>query len=128
MSSAADAVDVSDGIQAAERVAAGECFPADAVWGTKCSAGDRRLVEDGDPSTHPSAACWLCMTAAALAGHADELAPCSSRLHEGNTERLRVAQSAEQGLNRDSYCGDRVRADALADGAITYEHRCKDAG
>jgi hypothetical protein len=68
------------------------------------------------------------MTKAALDGHADRLVPCMNRMTQGAEERDRVAISAEQGVNRDAYCEDRVRTDALAEEGMTYELRCKDSG
>jgi hypothetical protein len=120
--------DSNDGIQSGELMAAGGCFPADAVWGTRCTSADRDLAQDDNPLTHPSAACWMCMTKAALDGHADPFVPCMNRMTQGAEERDRVAISAEQGVNRDAYCEDRVRTDALAEEGMTYELRCKDSG
>lgn len=121
------AADGHDGVQFDELLAAGECFPADAVWGTRCSAADRDAYSDSNPSTRPSAACWMCLTKAALDGAVDRLVPCTNRMTQGNSERSRLSQSAEQGMNRDSYCQDRVRQDALSEG-MEFEHRCKDSG
>lgn len=108
--------------------AAGECFPTYAVWGTRCSSADRAVIEANDPLRHPSAACWMCMTKAQLDGHReDPLAPCTNRMTEGEEERSRMAASAEQGLNRDSYCENRMLQDAL-DKGMRYEDRCTDSG
>ena len=121
-------VERADGIQWAELMLAGTCFPEDAVWGTRCTSADAVLVRDSIATTHPSASCWMCMTKAQLDNPsiAEPLAPCINRLSQGTEEREQVAIAVGRGMNRDSYCEQRIRQDALANG-IPYEHACMDS-
>ena len=122
----AAAVNTADGVDEVELRLVGECFPRDAVWGTRCSQDDSNRIRDNNEATHPSAACWMCITKAALDGGNDDLAPCMSRLTQGNAERARVTESAGQVMNRDSYCRDRVHSDAVTL-SLNHADRCKDS-
>ena len=120
------AVDEADGVSDDELRLVGGCFPRDAVWGTRCSQDDRNKHRDNIDATLPSAACWMCITKAKMDGETDEFAPCMSRLTQGNQERARVTESSGQGMNRDSYCGDRVHTDAL-ELNLNHADRCRDS-